>query len=43
MPTMLSARRCPGARLAVDEFFAPKPEQPVLAAEGQAIVFRLPF
>ncbi|MGH9491491.1 MAG: TylF/MycF/NovP-related O-methyltransferase [Terriglobales bacterium] len=33
---------CPGARQAVDEFFAAKPEQPILAAEGQALVFRLP-
>ncbi|MGH9491487.1 MAG: TylF/MycF/NovP-related O-methyltransferase [Terriglobales bacterium] len=35
-------RSCPGAKKAVDEFFAAKPEQPILAAEGQALVFRLP-
>lgn len=33
---------CPGARNAVDEFFATRPEQPFIAQEGQALVFRLP-
>lgn len=34
---------CPGAREAVDAFFADKPEQPILGVEGQALIFRLPF
>ncbi|MGH9534128.1 MAG: TylF/MycF/NovP-related O-methyltransferase [Terriglobales bacterium] len=34
---------CPGARFAVDEFFASKPECPVLTANGQAIIMRLPY
>lgn len=32
---------CPGARAAVDEFFAGKPERPLAQAYGQAIVFKL--
>lgn len=32
---------CPGARAAVDEFFADKPEKPLVLAHGQAIVFKL--
>jgi O-methyltransferase len=31
---------CPGARQAVDEFFANKPEQPLAMPSGQAIVFK---
>ena len=31
---------CPGARQAVDEFFAHKPEQPLAMPSGQAIVFK---
>ena len=31
---------CPGARTAVDEFFADKPEQPLVLPTGQAVVFR---
>ena len=31
---------CPGARRAVDEFFADKPEFPIVLRTGQAIVFR---
>jgi O-methyltransferase len=31
---------CPGARKAVDEFFADKPEAPVYLPSGQCIVFR---
>jgi O-methyltransferase len=31
---------CPGARQAVDEFFADKPEYPLVLRSGQAIVFR---
>jgi O-methyltransferase len=33
---------CPGAKLAVDEFFASVPEQPVYLPTGQAVVVRLP-
>jgi len=33
---------CPGARQAVDEFFADKPEAPLVLSSGQAIVHRLP-
>jgi O-methyltransferase len=33
---------CPGARSAVDEFFADKPEIPLVFAHGQAIVIKLP-
>lgn len=33
---------CPGARKAVDEFFAGKPETPVVLPTGQAIVIRNP-
>lgn len=33
---------CPGARLAVDEFFIDKPEVPLCLTTGQAIVIRLP-
>jgi O-methyltransferase len=32
---------CPGARKAVDEFFADKPETPMVLGTGQAIVIRL--
>lgn len=32
---------CPGARKAVDEFFAGKPERPLVLANGQAVVIRL--
>lgn len=32
---------CPGARDAVDEFFADKPEQPLVLTTGQAIVTKL--
>lgn len=32
---------CPGARKAVDEFFSNKPEQPLVLANGQAVVIRL--
>lgn len=32
---------CPGARAAVDEFFADKPEQPVYLPSGQAFVVKL--
>lgn len=35
-------RTCPGARRAVDTFFAGKPEVPILTTHGQALVFRLP-
>lgn len=31
---------CPGARAAVDEFFADKPEVPLVLRTGQALVFR---
>jgi len=31
---------CPGARSAVDEFFANKPENPLCLSTGQALVFR---
>jgi O-methyltransferase len=31
---------CPGARAAVDEFFADKPEVPLVLRTGQAVVFR---
>ncbi|HUZ72365.1 MAG TPA: TylF/MycF/NovP-related O-methyltransferase [Stellaceae bacterium] len=31
---------CPGARQAVDEFFADKPEYPLVLATGQAVVIR---
>jgi O-methyltransferase len=33
--------RCPGARLAVDEFFADKPEVPLVMITGQCIVRKL--
>jgi O-methyltransferase len=33
---------CPGARKAVDEFFAGKPETPIVLGTGQAVVFRSP-
>jgi O-methyltransferase len=33
---------CPGARQAVDEFFADKPEAPFALPTGQALVARLP-
>ena len=33
---------CVGARLAVDEFFADKPEVPLVLTTGQALVVRLP-
>ncbi len=33
---------CPGARAAVDEFFADKPEKPLAFVHGQAVVFKLP-
>ena len=33
---------CPGARKAIDEFFADKPEQPLILPNAQAIVTRLP-
>lgn len=33
---------CPGARAAVDRFFADKPERPLALPTGQAIVSRLP-
>jgi O-methyltransferase len=33
---------CPGARAAVDEFFADKPEVPIVLRTGQAFVFRAP-
>lgn len=32
---------CPGARRAVDEFFADKPERPLVLHSGQAVVFAL--
>jgi len=32
---------CPGARLAVDRFFQDKPEQPLVLANAQAVVFKL--
>ncbi len=32
---------CPGARQAVDEFFAEKPEVPLVLGTGQAVVFRV--
>lgn len=32
---------CPGAKRAVDEFFAKRPEVPILVGEGQALVFKL--
>jgi O-methyltransferase len=31
---------CPGARKAVDEFFANKPETPIVLDTGQAIAIR---
>jgi O-methyltransferase len=31
---------CPGAKAAVDEFFADTPEQPVYVATGQAFVVK---
>ncbi|MDH5179142.1 MAG: TylF/MycF family methyltransferase [Gammaproteobacteria bacterium] len=34
---------CPGARTAVDEFFADKPEQPLVLPTGQALVFRFRY
>ena len=33
---------CPGARQAVDAFFADKPEEPLVLQTGQAVVFKLP-
>lgn len=33
---------CPGARKAVDEFFADKPEAPVVLPTGQALAIRMP-
>lgn len=33
---------CPGARKAVDEFFADKPENPLVLPTGQAVVFKNP-
>jgi O-methyltransferase len=33
---------CPGARKAVDEFFADKPETPIVLPTGQALVIRMP-
>ena len=33
---------CPGARRAVDEFFADKPEVPLISPTAQALVFKLP-
>jgi O-methyltransferase len=35
-------RSCPGARLAVDEFFADKPERPLVLPTRQAVVVKLP-
>ncbi len=35
-------RSCPGARAAVDEFFADKPERPLVLPTRQAIVIKLP-
>jgi O-methyltransferase len=32
---------CPGARQAVDEFFADKPEEPLVLPTGQAVVFKI--
>jgi O-methyltransferase len=32
---------CPGARKAVDDFFADKPEMPLVLASGQCLVFKL--
>jgi O-methyltransferase len=32
---------CPGARKAVDEFFADKPERPLALSTGQALVAKL--
>jgi O-methyltransferase len=34
---------CPGARQAVDEFFADKPEFPLVSPSAQALVFKLPY
>lgn len=34
-------RSCPGARKAVDEFFADKPEHPLVLPNGQAVVTRI--
>lgn len=31
---------CPGARKAVDDFFADKPERPLVLSTGQSVVFR---
>ena len=31
---------CPGARTAIDEFFANKPEVPLVLPTGQAVIFR---
>jgi O-methyltransferase len=33
---------CPGARAAVDEFFADKPERPLVLPTAQAVVIKLP-
>jgi len=33
---------CPGARRAVDEYFADKPECPLVLPTGQAVVFKMP-
>ena len=35
-------RSCPGARAAVDEFFADKPERPLVLPTQQAVVIKLP-
>ena len=32
---------CPGARQAIDEYFADKPEEPLILTTGQALVFKL--
>lgn len=34
---------CPGARAAVDQFFAGKPESPLALPTGQALIFKLPL
>jgi hypothetical protein len=33
---------CPGARMAVDEFFHERPETPIVLPTGQALVIRAP-
>jgi O-methyltransferase len=35
-------RSCPGARRAVDEFYADRPEHPIYLPTGQCVVWRLP-